>query len=167
MGVFGYTTTVSLIQFVIFLLKPPLELLEEFDTYELILEFLPPGILYYLKHWYLQFALISFLISLVSLVASLAFLKRRNWARIVLTIVIILPIFICFLGMLYHQQLLIPVPTHIDMREVIHSTNKSIELTLVVFMLLVVLLHTWLAYKLLSKPVREEFQTGSQVNRFL
>jgi len=157
-GFFGYSTTSALVQSIIFLFKPPIELLRMISpaTNIDITAFMPPAFIYIMEHIHL-FLSVSFVFSLISLIASFAFLKRRNWARIFFVVFMIGTIGFSVTGFLFHDALMVEIPVDENLQEIVASMNKLINISLIAMVVIIVLFHTWLVYKLLSKSVSVEF----------
>jgi len=159
---FGYSTTATLAQSIIFFFRPPIELLRMISTTTNIdiLEFMPPAFIYVMEHIHL-FLSVSFVFSLISLISSFAFLKRRNWARIFFVVFMIVTIVFSFSGFLFHDAFMVEIPADEVLREIVESMNKLIDISLIALVVIIALFHTWLAYKLLSNSVRDEFVVSS------
>ncbi len=160
---FGYSTTASLVQSIIFLFKPPIELLRMISptTNIDITAFMPPAFIYIMEHIHL-FLSVSFVFSFISLFASFAFLKRRDWARIFFVVFMIVTIVFSFTGFLFHDAFMVEIPADEVLREIVASMNKLINMSLIALVVIIALFHTWLAYKLLSNSVKEEFVVKQQ-----
>ena len=158
-GFFGYSTTAALVQSIIFLFKPPIELIRMISPAKNIdiMAFMPPAFIYVMEHIHL-FLSVSFVFSLISLIASFAFLKRRNWARIFFVVFMIITIVFSFSGFLFHDDFMVEIPADENLQEIVASMNKLINMSLIALVVIIVLFHTWLVYKLLSKGVKEEFE---------
>lgn len=156
-GFFGYSTTVTLLQSIVFLIKPPIELLKGIFTCINVMDYIPPAFIYVLKNLRL-FTMMSFILSIITLIASFAFLKRRNWARIFFAIFMIGTIVFSFTGIFHHDVFMLDIPVDENMGEIVYKMNKVIGVFLITMVIIIFVLHGWLAYKLLSKNVREEFQ---------
>ncbi len=157
-GFFGYSTTATLLQSIIFLFKPPIELLRMISpTTDIdITVFMPPAFIYVMEHIH-PFLSVSFVFSLISLIASFAFLKRRNWARIFFVVFMIVTIVFSFTGIFFHDAFMLEIPADENMRVIVESVNKLIKMSLIAIVVIIVTLHGWLAYQFISKSVREEF----------
>lgn len=159
-GFFGYSTVTSLLQSIMFFFNPPPELLKEFSVIfpnmSLIMEYLPPAWKYSLENLHL-FTAISFLLSLITLIVSFAFLKRRNWARIYFATFLLVTIAIGVVGFFFRHLFLFKIPTDPDLSILIESINRMLNLSFAALVIIIVISHGWLAYKLLSKKVKGEF----------
>lgn len=157
MGFSGYSTTLSFFFFILFLFKPPVELLEMINSYIEILIFIPPKIITLLKNHYIAFSLFSLAFSITLLTVSFALLKRRNWARIFTVFIMMLTMALSITGLFFHDFFMLAIPGNEYLQEVIERMNKIIDIALILLTIVIVLLHGWLTWKLLSKPVRDEF----------
>lgn len=160
-GFFGYSTVTSLLQSIMFFFKPPAELLKEFSVIfpnmSLIMEYLPGAWKYSLEHMHL-FTAISFLLSLITLIASFAFLKRRNWARIYFAIFLLVTIAISIVGFYFRRMFLLEIPKDPELGILIESVNRLLNLSFAALVIIIIASHGWLAYKLFSKNVKHEFR---------
>lgn len=161
-GFFGYSTVTSLLQTIMFFFKPPLELLKEFSAIfananiSPIMEHLPRTWKYGLAHMHF-FTGISFLLSLITLIASFAFLKRRDWARIYFAVLMIVTIAISIIGFYFRRMFLLEIPQDPELGILIESINRMLNLSYAVLVIIIIAFHGWLAYKLLSRNVKYEF----------
>ncbi len=159
-GFFGYSTISSLLQSIMFFFKPPPELLKEFSAIfpnmSLIMEYLPPTWKHSLEHMHF-FTAISFILFLITLIASFAFLKRRNWARIYFALFLLVTIAISVVGFFFRRIFLLEIPTDPELGILIESINRMLNLSFAAMVILIFISHGWLAYKLLSKNVKDEF----------
>lgn len=160
-GFFGYSTVTSLLQTVVFFFKPPHDLLKEFSaifaSMAPIMDHLPPAWKYSLEHIYL-FTAASFILSLITLIASFAFLKRRDWARVYFAVFLLVTIAISVVGFLFRRIFLLEIPTDPELGILIESINRMLDLSFAAMVILIITSHGWLAYKLLSKKVKGEFR---------
>lgn len=160
-GFFGYSTITSLLQSIMFFFKPPPELLKAFSAIfpnmAFIMEYLPPTWKYSLEHMHL-FTAISFILSLITSIASFAFLKRRNWARIYFAVFLLVTIAISVVGFFFRRLFLLEIPTDPELGILIESINRMLNLSFAALVIIIIASHGWLAYKLLSKNVKHEFR---------
>ncbi len=157
MGFFGYAATVSFLSLVVYFFKSPVELLGILDSYIEITPFIPPAVVHFLENYYIEFALFSFVLSLILLAASFSLQKRRNWARLFIIGFMLLTIVISIAGLFFHDFFMLDSGGNEYIQEALDKINDMIEISLVVFAVVVVLLHGWVAWKLLSPKVRNEF----------
>jgi len=160
-GFFGYSTVTSLLQTVVFFFKPPHDLRKEFSaifaSMAPIMDHLPPAWKYSLEHVHL-FTAISFILSLITLIASFAFLKRRDWARIYFAVFMIVTIALSVVGFLFRRMFLLEIPADPELGILIESINRMLNLSFAAMVIIIIASHGWLAYKLFSKNVKDEFR---------
>jgi hypothetical protein len=160
-GFFGYSTVTSLLQSIMFFFKPPAQLLKDFPAifarFGPIIEHLPGAWKYSLEHMHL-FTAISFILSLITLIASFAFLKRRDWARVYFAVFLLVTIAISVVGFLFRRLFLLEIPTDPELGILIESINRMLNLSFAAMVIIIIASHGWLAYKLLSKKVKGEFR---------
>lgn len=157
MGFFGYSTIVSFLSLVVYLFKSPVELLGILDSYVEITPFIPPAIIHFLENYYIEFSTFSLVFSLIILTASFSLLKRRNWARIFIIGFMLLTIVLSIASLFFHDFFMLDNRGNEYIREAIEKMNDMIGIFLAVFAIVVVLLHGWAAWMLLSQKVRNEF----------
>ncbi|MCP4149498.1 MAG: DUF2157 domain-containing protein [bacterium] len=119
---------------------------------------MPQVIISCLENWYLEISVISFVVSAVCTVVSYAFVKRRNWARIFFVVFLLLSAVVSGGGIFFQGQFQVPVPGDMSMVPVVEAVNKSLTISLYVMVIVIVVFHCWLAFKLLSKEIKEEFR---------
>ncbi len=160
MALFGYSTLMTLTLAIIFLLKSPLELLTQLDSYIGILRFIPPAIMSFLEQYYLSFAIFSLCISGMNLSASFALYKRRNWGRVYTIILMIVTMVMSIVQLFFDQFFMLSIQPSDDaiIQDVISTLNKMIHTGLIIFAATVIILHTWLVWKLLTGNIKKEFQ---------
>ncbi|UCH95774.1 MAG: hypothetical protein JSV88_02715 [Candidatus Aminicenantes bacterium] len=158
-GFFGYSTVSTLLQSILFFIKPPLELFKKFFTTFTnigLMEYMPPAWMYILENMYI-FASISFAFSLITLTASFAFLKRKNWARIFFAVFMLATMVVSIAGFFFHHHLLLEIPTDKELRTLVEAINRLLNISFTAMVIVIIALHSWLAYKLLSKNIKNEF----------
>jgi hypothetical protein len=155
-GFFGYSVISTLVQGIVFYITPPLELLGRFFPDLDIRMFLPPAFIYFAEHIH-GFLSVTFVVSLVALFVSFAFYKRRNWARISMAVFMVATIVFSFMGFYFHDAFLLPAGAGEGMQRIVDSMNRLMGIFLIVIVIVITLFHGWLTYKLLSKPIRDQF----------
>jgi hypothetical protein len=120
------------------------------------MEYMPPTWIYILENMYI-FALVSFVFSLISLLASFAFLKRKDWARIFFAVFILATMVLSIAGFFFHHHLLLEIPTDKELRSVVEAINRLLNISFFAMIIIIIAFHSWLAYKLLSQNIKNEF----------
>ena len=67
-----------------------------------------------------------------------------------------------FSWFLFHDYFMVEIPSDEVLLEIVELMNKLINISLIALVVIIVLFHTWLAYKLLSKSVKYEFVVKQQ-----
>jgi O-antigen/teichoic acid export membrane protein len=97
--------------------------------------------------------------SIFVLITSIALLKRKNWARVTFIVFLTLGIVWNVLGLVL-QPLLMPDMTDIQGQEGMAQMNEMMNVMQIGTMIFVVaftILYAWIIKKLVSKPIKEEF----------
>ena len=152
-----YSTATSLAQLIYFLHHPPAELLGKFFTHFNIMEFLPLAFIFVFDHIHF-FSVLSLVFSLASIAASRAFLKRQDWGRVFLAIVIIVSIVFGIASLFILDAFNFNPPANPGLREMTLQINRILRLYIIVLVPVITAIHGWLAYKLLSKEIKNEFR---------
>jgi hypothetical protein len=104
--------------------------------------------------------LASFLFSVFALVAAIALLKRKNWARITYIGIFILGIIGNIAGIVIQQMVfssMIAIDAPADVEGFVQTTQTVMLIVNGIFALGMSTLFGWLAYKLMTPAVRAEF----------
>lgn len=155
-----YSAAASLLQIIYFMRHPPAEFLEKFFTHMDIMKMMPPAFTFFFDH-ILFFSVLSLAFSLASLAASRAFLKRRDWARVFFAVVMILSIVLSAACLFILDAFNFSTPGNPGMREMVREVNRILRIYIMVMIPMIAAFHGWLAYKLLSKQIKEEFENYS------
>jgi hypothetical protein len=113
----------------------------------------------------LVFAMLLF--SIFTLIASIALLKRKNWARLVFIVLFALAILGNIAGVFLQQTMMSTVlnPSFSsDVEGVVSSVQTFALIANGVFALAFSALYGWLIYKLISPSVRAEFYPNQQID---
>ena len=109
------------------------------------------------------FIMLSFVRSIVSLVASIGLLNRKNWARILFIIVMSLAIARQIFGIIFSWTI---VP---NTQDIANSNGNNVMYFLTAiriftscFVIGFIILYGWIIYKLLSEKIRREFIPETQ-----
>lgn len=152
-----YSAAASLAQILYFLHHPPAELLGKFFTHFNIMEFLPPFFIYIFDH--IQFfSVLSLVFSIVSVAASRAFLKHRDWGRVFFVVVMIVSIVFGIASLFILDAFNFNSPPNAGLREMTRQINRILRLYIIILVPVITAVHGWLAYKLLSKEIKDEFR---------
>jgi hypothetical protein len=152
-----YSAAASLAQIIYFLHHSPAELLGKFFSHFNIMEFLPPAFIFVFDHIHL-FSIISLVFSLASTAASWAFIKRRDWGRAFFAAVMIVSIIFGAACLFILDAFNFSSPTNPGLREMTRQINRILRLYIIVLIPVIAAIHGWLAYKLLSKDIKDEFR---------
>ena len=151
-----YSAAASVAQSILFIYSPPAELLGRFPTHINIMELIPPAFIFFFDHIHV-FSAVSFVFSIAAVVASRAFLKRRDWARIFFAVVIALTAIFSLAGFFFLDAFKFRIPAGINLRQGMAQMNRFLDIYIIAMILLIVVFHGWLTYKLLSKDIKSEF----------
>ncbi|MCP5108480.1 MAG: hypothetical protein GY950_34160, partial [bacterium] len=145
-------------QWIVIYFKSPREIIQGLFKDSYILDFMPPAFFYFLDHM-MHFSIVSVVVSLVTFIAAIAFLKRRNWARIYFAVFMIVTAGSGFVGIIFHDAFMMTMPPggDVNMLPMLESMNKMMNIFILVMGLMILVFHAWLANKLLSKDLKAEF----------
>lgn len=162
-GFTAYSAVMSLAQGLMFLEKPPKEILtgyfENIDIYAL----LPSGLTYILENIYIELSFASFIFSLALLYPSIALLKFHNWARIFWAVFMIATIFIGIAGLFYIDLFMPQLPASQFPPHIIASMERMYYIFYLASALIIFIFHAWVAYKLLCKDIKKEFEAAQEI----
>jgi hypothetical protein len=122
---------------------------------------MPPLMRWMFEHFRLFIAM-NLTVFVVILVASIGLLRRRNWARLTVVGLLVAGILANFAGLaLQHvameQMAAIPGATAPPDLEVYTAMSTFMLGFGMFFVAIIALVHGWIAWKLLSAPIRREF----------
>ena len=122
---------------------------------------IPPAFVFMFGHFHQLIGAFA-LLSLVTLIASVGLLKRRNWARLLFIFLMALGIAWNFAGVFLQRLILsrmpmLPPDKPPDFRGQFESMMAAMQVVGVVFALGFGVLYGWIIYRLLSAQVRSEF----------
>ncbi len=155
-GVSLYSAVASVAQSILFIYRPPTEFLGKLPAHINIMELLPPAFIFLFDHIHV-FSAVSFVFSLAAVVASRAFLKRRDWARIFFAVFMAATIILSLAGFFFLDAFKFGGPAGANLRESMEQMNRFLDIYIIAMILIVAALHGWLTYKLLSKEIKSEF----------
>lgn len=157
----GMSVSSSLIQFILALFPTPAidKIIEKIapGLSTDIVEILPPFLKYTLEHR-LIFSTLFLVLSALTLPAAFAFLKRKNWSRILFAWLMALTGLTAFIPALLPSffLLLLPSSSLYPMESIIFM-NHILNYFYLFFAILTGALHGWIICKLLKASIKNEF----------
>lgn len=171
-GLMAFSTLLAAIQYVSFAHLAPMETLRALFADAIQLKLLPPAILNVLAHMP-GICLALFAASLLTLLVSVALLKRKNWARIGFAWIMIATAILHFAGILLpfylmaeFSALLNDMPP--EVRGVVSNVARMLSAMSMVMGIAFGVAFAWIAKRLFSAEIAREFVAGkgSQDSRF-
>jgi hypothetical protein len=162
----AFTLLLSAIQYVLFVYVVPMELLRAAFTDAISLKLLPPSMLKLLGHLP-SICIALFAASLLTLLVSIALLKRKNWARITFAWIMIAT------AILHVAGLLLPFYVAHDVSNTINNMPPDVRSAAIIMtkMLSVIsmamgiafgIAFAWIAKRLFAAEIAREFVTPEE-----
>jgi hypothetical protein len=60
-------------------------------------------------------------------------------------------------GFFFHNHLLLEIPADKELRSLVEAINRMLNISFTAMIIVIIAFHSWLAYKLLSKNIKNEF----------
>ena len=121
-----------------------------------------PAISKFMFTHYDLFFVSMFLLSLFALIASIALLKRKNWARIIYIVLLALGIVWNMVSLVFQsmmkQQVPIPPDTPEAFRSQMQTMMTVMSVVSIVILVLLTVLYGWMLWKLRSPQIVREFK---------
>lgn len=160
-GLSGLATLIAVLQYLMFGMMMSFAPMQDAMNDAQARGDVPPAAAFMFGH-FRQLIGAFFLLSLITLIASVGLLKRRNWARLLFICLMALQIAGSIAGLFLQRLLLAGMPVlppnmPPDFSSQMERMMSGMQVVGAIFTLGFCVLYGWIIYRLMSAPVRAEF----------